>query len=418
MRILWFTNTPSNAAEEFNFKSFGGGWISSLESYITRISSIQLGICFFYNGSSFKKVERQNVVYYGIPFKTTNAIQRIVHPHSLKLIDEDPSYFDIVIEEFRPELIHVFGTERGYGKILMNRSEKIVFSLQGLLSPISAVYFPLGFNGFKILMESKINSIVRGNTIYHDFRKLKKMAEREKIVISHWHYYIGRTDWDRNYIGLINPEAKYFHCDEMLRKEFFSASWVQPSQVSKSEEIVIGTTINTNLFKGIDLIYKVLELLTGYRIRWKVFGIKREDRINKMICKVLKINPENVTIDFHDQVGVDDLISQLKTCHFFVHPSYIDNSPNSVCEAMLLGIPVLTSSVGGIKSLVKDGETGFLFNPYDKYDLAGLIVNLLDDYQKAIKVGIKAREVAIKRHSPETIIPALGSIYNQIINDK
>ena len=49
--------------------------------------------------------------------------------------------------------------------------------------------------------------------------------------------------------------------------------------------------------------------------------------------------------------------------------------------------------MGGIRSLVKDGETGFLFNPYDKYDLAGLIVNLLDDYQVAIKVGNNAREV-------------------------
>ena len=76
MRILWFTNTPSNAAGEFNFKSFGGGWISSLESYISGVNSIQLGICFFYNGNSFKKVERQNVIYYGIPFKTTNSIQR------------------------------------------------------------------------------------------------------------------------------------------------------------------------------------------------------------------------------------------------------------------------------------------------------------------------------------------------------
>ena len=264
-----------------------------------------------------------------------------MYPHSFKLIDEDSSYFDRVIEEFRPELMHVFGTERGYGKILMSRSEKTVFSLQGLLSPISEVYFPLGFNGFKILMGSKIKSIIRGDTIYHDFRKLKKMAEREKIVINRWHYYIGRTDWDRNYIGLINPHAKYFHCDEMLRKEFFSALWEQPSEVSRSEEIVIGTTINTNLFKGMDLIYKVLGLLTGYRIRWKVFGIKREATINKMICKVLKINSGSVTIDFHDQVGVEALISQLKTCHFFVHPSYIDNSPNSVCEAMILGMPVL-----------------------------------------------------------------------------
>ena len=417
MRILWFTNTPSNASEEYNYKNFSGGWISSLESLITEDKRYNLGICFFYSGKSLKKTARGNVVYYGMPIRIGNSLNRIKTRQFAYLNDEDASFIDEVIADFKPDLIHVFGTERGYGKVLMNRSEKIVFNLQGLLGPITAVYFPLHFSRLKALVGSKLNSIVRGTTVFHDFKMLKKKAVREKMIIRNWHYFIGRTDWDRNYIGLINPEAKYFHCDEMLRKEFFSTAWIQPSGVSKSEEIIIGTTINTNLFKGIDLIYRVLELLPDYRIQWKVFGIKREDNINKMVCKVLKINPANINIDFHDQVGVDDLISQLKTCHFFVHPSYIDNSSNSVCEAMLLGMPVLTSSVGGLKTLVKDRETGFLFNPYDKYDLAGLLVALINDYEKALDAGAAARKIAANRHSSDAIMSRMDQIYRSILND-
>jgi hypothetical protein len=55
MRILWFTNTPSKAAVDFGYKSFGGGWISSLESLIVAEGIHELGICFFYNGKDFKK---------------------------------------------------------------------------------------------------------------------------------------------------------------------------------------------------------------------------------------------------------------------------------------------------------------------------------------------------------------------------
>lgn len=417
MRILWFTNTPSNASEEFNYNNFSGGWISSLETLITEVKQYILGICFFYTGGKFKKITRGRVVYYGMPVRIGNALNRIKTRQFAHLDDEDATFIDEVIEDFKPDLIHVFGTERGYGKVLMGRSEKIVFNLQGLLGPISGVYFPLEFSRLKALKGSDLNSIIRGTTMFHDFRMLKKKAVRERTIIKNWHYFIGRTEWDRNYISLINPDAKYFHCEEMLRKEFFTANWVQPSEVNPGNEIVIGTTINTNLFKGIDLIYRVLELLPDYKIRWKVFGIKKEDKINKMVCKVLKINDRNINIDFHDQVGVDDLIFQLKTCHFFVHPSYIDNSSNSVCEAMLLGMPVLSSSVGGVKSLVKNGETGFLFNPYDKYDLAGLLVNLINDYEKAKNAGTEARKIAIKRHSPESIMAKMDQIYKLILED-
>ncbi len=80
-------------------------------------------------------------------------------------------------------------------------------------------------------------------------------------------------------------------------------------------------------------------------------------------------------------------------------------------------MPVLSSSVGGIKTLIIDQTTGFLFNPYDKYDLAGLLVNLINNYEKAKQVGLNARQVALKRHSPDQIISELNKIYNFIIHD-
>jgi glycosyltransferase involved in cell wall biosynthesis len=417
MKILWFTNTPSNASLEFGHDTFGGGWISSLETLVVETKICELGICFFYNGGTYKSIRQGNVIYYGIPFKKGNALRRILARHCAQLNDEEPFFFDRIINDFKPDLIHVFGTELGYGKILMHRSEKVLFNLQGLMVPIADLYFPLGFSGAKILMGSKLNSILRGITPLHDFRIFKKKAERENNTIRFWKYFIGRTDWDRNYIRLINPEANYFHCEEMLRREFFANEWIQPSELNGDNVIVIGTTINPNIYKGLDLIYKVLKLLEKYNIYWKVFGIDEEDTINKISLKILKKGYRNPNIRFYGMVSASELIYQLKTCHFFVHPSYIDNSPNSVCEAMLLGMPVLSSFVGGISTLVKNGETGFLFNPYDKYDLAGVLVHLINNYEKAKQAGSNARQVALQRHSPDGIISVLSNIYNIICND-
>ena len=122
-------------------------------------------------------------------------------------------------------------------------------------------------------------------------------------------------------------------------------------------------------------------------------------------------------IELYGKISSDLLIEQLNTCHLYVHPSYIENSPNSVCEAMLLGMPLLASSVGGTKTIVEHGKTGFLFNPYDKYDLAGWIIHLIQHYDQALKVGKNARQIALRRHSPESIISDLQRIYSTIIND-
>lgn len=417
MRILWFTNTPSNAMQEFGYKTFGGGWISSLENLVIEAKTFELGICFFYQGDKLKVVKKGNVEYYGVPFRKANRFERILSRHFSIPDDEESFHFETVLEKFKPDLIHIFGTELGYGKILMNKSNKVLFHLQGLIGPYTEVYFPPGFGKYQLLFKSSFISILKGYTFFNDYVKFKNWTKREQAIIKYWKYFSGRTTWDKNYIQLLNPTALYFHCDELLRPEFYQKKWMQPSDINKNSIVSIGTTINPNLYKGLDLVYKTFELITGYRIFWKVFGVKEDDMFCKIVRKVSKMENKELNIQFYGQLNPSELIAQLQTCHLFVHPSYIDNSPNSVCEAMILGMPVISSSVGGIKTLVKDGETGLLFNPYDKYDLAGVLVNALSNYELMIQLGENARKVALKRHKPETILKDLTNIYNEIFHD-
>jgi len=417
MRILWFTNTPSNAAQEFGYKTFGGGWITSLEELIIESGEFELGICFFYHGENPMEIRKNNVVYYGIPFKKESKLKKIISRHLNRPDDEDSTYIDVVLREFKPDLIHVFGTEQGYGRILMNKSKKVLFHLQGLLGPITEVYFPPSFKKNNLLFASNLLSILKGYTYYHEYNKLKRWAAREQNIIKNFKYFSGRTGFDNNYIKLINPSASYFHCDELIRNEFYNKKWEFPNQIVNNGVVVIGTTINPSLYKGLDLVYKTISLINGYKIQWKIFGVKENDMYSQIIRENSKQRNNKGDIRFYGQLSSIELIAQLQTCHLFVHPSYIDNSPNSVCEAMILGMPVITSSVGGIKTLVKDGETGVLFNPYDKYDLAGVLVNALSNYKLMIQLGENARKVALKRHKPETILKDLTNIYNEIFHD-
>ncbi len=416
MRILWFTNTPSNASLEFGYQQFGGGWISSLETLLTKSREHTLGICFFYSGASFKRIEKDGTIYYGIPGTAKSGWQRVLARHLSILEDESPAYFDEAIRDFRPDVIQVFGTESGYGQILRGRAHKVVFHLQGLTGPYSKVYFPPGFSRLWVALNSPIVQWVKGETFLHRYNLMKKKGQREEQIVKYWKYFIGRTDWDRNYVSQLNEEAVYFHCEELLRASFFDSEWVAPA-ADFTNAIVIGTTVNPNIYKGLDLIYKVLERLSGHPIQWKIFGITENDAINKLVSKRPGIRGKKFKTTFFGQVPETELIRQLSSCHFFVHPSYIDNSPNSVCEAMLLGMPVISSSVGGTKALIENGVNGFLHNPYDEYDLAGLLIYLVNNYALALNAGKTARKDALRRHSPTAISEQMNQIYHTISKD-
>lgn len=416
MRILWFTNTPAKASAEFGYKSFGGGWISALEEMVAAEKKHQLGICFFYAGSEYKKVEKDNVTYYGIPYQKKGFLGTLAARHKGLLNDNTTPYADEILNHFKPDLIHVFGTEQGYGKILINKFEKVIFHLQGLVEPYSGVFFPNGFNKRAILKNSSIKDVARGVTFYNNYLNLCSKAAREKEIVKSWKFFNGRTDYDHHYVKLLNPGAKYYHVEELLRADFFNHHWDAPSEPLKSKTIVIGTTINPNIYKGLDLIYKTVKLLKNYNITWKIFGINEDRDVNRIVKKIMGIRQPDPAIKFYGPLDAGTLIGELKSCHFFVHPSYIDNSPNSVCEAMLLGMPILSSSVGGVNSLITHKASGYLFNPYDAYELAGLLIHLCNNYNDALRAASNAKTIARERHAPQNILESLNTMYTSVYN--
>ena len=98
----------------------------------------------------------------------------------------------------------------------------------------------------------------------------------------------------------------------------------------------------------------------------------------------------------------------------FVLPSYYEALPLGVLEAMALGIPVVTTPVGGIPDVIEDGINGLLVEPRQPEALARAIVALLMDDALRTRLRETAHTDVRKRYSTEAVIEALETLYREI----
>ena len=246
----------------------------------------------------------------------------------------------------------------------------------------------------------------------YGFKKFKYNTSREAIILSNCKFFMGRTDWDRSISKLYAPNSRYFYCSEVLRDVFYEA---RPWEIKENPKLILVSTISKTSYKGFDLILKTAKLLkelSDINFEWNIFGISDYELWEKK----LGIKSNDVNVFFRGIAEGETLVKNIQDGDIFVHPSYIDNSPNSICEAQMIGTPVISTNVGGISTLIEDQKTGCLIPANDPYSLVTRIIEIKRNKEKAIRIGKNARNMAMLRHDKEKIKTDLMTIYNHFKN--
>ena len=412
--MLWFTNTPSLASAKFSARSYGGGWIESLESMLKKDTAIELGIGFFSN-SPVSAFSEENVSYFPICNAASRVKQWYFRAVGSYPIGEDVESMLEIIRQFKPDIIHIHGTEFHFGLIYKYVRIPIVISIQGNISACIEKYFGSipAFEYLKLLRLKDLYSFY--NPIF-SYRNFRKKSPNELEILENAKYIIGRTAWDNCIASVLAQKAEYFHVSEILRHPFYKARW----EKSRLKSIVLTTTLSDAPYKGIELILKATILLKkrGIDFIWNIVGVNESSTVVKAALRHLDFEP-SPSIVFHGQKNVDDLISVLLDSDVYVQVSHIENSANSLCEAMLLGMPCIASDTGGTSSIIEQNISGILFNSGDSMLLTKAIIHLRNNYELGVEMGARAREIAGLRHDPLLVIADTKKVYNHILeNDR
>lgn len=414
MNILWIVNIILPEVRSVLFKESKNALVSGswLEGYANSIRGEKDKILAIATISkevkTFSKIQYDGVSYFVIPFCGNYT-------------NNDESYASSwrkIYNEFKPDIVHIHGTEFFYGLTFLNTFPNIqsVVSIQGIISACSDFY-SYGLTFKDILFHPTIRDIIRGG-IWKEKKEFKKRGFIEKKILKRVKNVIGRTEWDECMSISINPNLRYFKCNEPLRDVFYnSGKW----KFEKCHPHTIFLSQASYPLKGLHQLIRALPIvLAKYPdTRVRIGGINIIDKpwfkmsgYGSIIVSLIKRYKLEGILNFMGPLSKEEVRDELLTTNVFVCPSSVENSPNSVGEAQILGVPCVASFVGGVPSFFPDKLSQYLYRYEDYEMLAQLIINIFD-MAGSFDNGYEIK-VAEERHSKKTIMTTLNNIYCEL----
>ena len=421
MKVLWLTNYPLPfIAKKAGLQvTVNEGWLTGLAEQFFR-QGINIVFC-----SELQSIQRKifltdgNASFYGFPGKALNRYH----------VDLRNGFSEVLKKE-NPDIIHIMGSEfpHAYSMyeacVINGMGKKCVVSVQGLISKIAKSY-DLGietrFKKKRLFWDALVKDSILLNK-----KDFEKRGYYEEILLQKVPNIIGRTAWDRACVKQMNPEGRYFHCNEVLRNVFYHNRWKLNECIRHS--IIISQA--TYPVKGFHILLKAAAILVKKYGDLKIFvpshtvyptAMKRprflnSDYANYIIALIKKYGLER-HIEFLGSLDAENMCRAYLKSHVFVSPSTIENSSNSLGEAMMLGMPIVASYVGGLGSMMTHGEEGLFFPLEEEYMLAAYAEALFENERLAIRLGEQAHTRAAKTHNKEKNVQDILDCYREILRE-
>ena len=414
MRVLWLTPVQLPAAKGRDATS--GGWMEGLRSALeAHEPDVELTVA-SWGSVRHEPFRAGNADYYAISSEEPQGRVARLRGRWCPLEAPPGAVEDCrrIIAQSKPDLIHVHGSESFLGLALAGTDVPSVISLQGIMHAYLR-HATTGLGPADWLRLSATRQSLHGYGFPQRLSQYRRRARTELEIMALCDSYLGRTAWDRAVLKAIRPDARYYEAQEILGQAFFDQAWEDPGP-----EAPIFSTSGSSPLKGLETLLEALAVLrrtTGRAVRLRVAGSVQNGPMWPVVRRRLADPQLRGAVDLLGVLAPAAIAQEFRQAGMYVHPSHLDNSPNALCEAMLVGLPCVASFVGGIPSLIRHEESGLLFHDREPVMLAAAIERLLNDRTLAVRLGNQARLVARDRHDPKRVAQGVAAIYREVIRD-
>lgn len=406
MKVLWIT--------------FWGSWTKPLLRQIKNLCQLEV-IIPSEGKSGYHSDLFEEVKLHYVTFPAGKGVY-------IKMNEEIFSRYREIIDSFHPDVIHVHGTEKNLAQVQnFVKDIPVVISIQGLLSGCLRYNSAFLTKADMIPFTSLKNCFGHGGL--HEAERICKRGvyNYEEDILKNGRYFIGRTLWDKAHTKMINPNSKYFIGEELLRPVFYErlGQWNLNNCVRYSIMMPSGY----NPLKGMHVAIKSIIYLKHFfpNVVLKIPGIPKKMLNRKGIrrlligeeyieyCKslVYKNNIED-NIQFLPYLSEEEMAAEMLKSHVFLSCSTIDNSSNAIGESTMLGVPLVSTAVGGVISILKDEENVLFVPSGDSLMMAYQIKRIFDSDILAMKLSKAEIGLACIRHDRTKTANQYINIYKQV----
>jgi glycosyltransferase involved in cell wall biosynthesis len=316
-------------------------------------------------------------------------LPQVPRPVALYQLDRWKYYREL--DAIKPDLVHGQGTENLFSYIAVTSGYPAVISVQAIIS--------------------------------HLFRQYRRVSRRyfehaivqfiERYTIRRARHLIIKAPFVESFVRSLNPDARLYLLENIIHEAFFAVRRELGRQ--RNRVVFVGTLINT---KGVEELVGAFQRVASEfpSLELHLVGTGTHAYVDGVLKPLIASGPAAGRVTLHGQLSSERIAALFGQASMLVLPSYSDTSPNVIAEALVAGVPVIGTDVGGIPYMIEHDRTGLLVPVRDVDSLAAAMRRYLQNEALAEEHARRGSDRARARYGEERFVRSLMEIYAEVLN--